>query len=156
MQYEVTQEQKVNVFNLVRGSIKETIQDAKDGNLNRLDAIIELREARKELENAIDEIKKYEDKEKEAIAMEAAEYPEGYKGYQFEFRNGRKLWNFKTIPEFNEISERLKEVQDTAIATFELFQKTGQKPITEDGELLPMPELNYAKSSLVVKAKKKK
>lgn len=139
-----------------RKNIKNVITRAKKGELSRLDAVIKLRENRRQMEAVLSDIKKYEDDELEEIAMDAANYPEGYKGYQFEYRNGRKLWNFKSIPEYNKYSEKLKEVQEAGIAAFELFQKTGSKPITEDGELLPMPELNYAKSSLVVKKLKKK
>lgn len=142
-------------FKDYKDKLNQIIKKAEGGHITKLDATIKLREQRKEMEAVINSIKKWEDKELESIAIEAADYPDGYKGYQFEFRNGRKLWDFKGIPEYNEHMEKVKQVQESAIAAFNLFQKTGQKPISEDGELLPMPDLNYAKSSLVVKPKKK-
>ncbi len=141
----------------MQDELMNTIHQAKEGELSQLDAIIQLRETRKNLENSIGIIKDFEDDNREHIASEANEYPDGYKGYQFEFRNGRKMYSYKGIPEWEKANESKKEIESKYKTMLDAKIKGAvHANVSEDGEELPLPEISYGKSSLVVKPVKRK
>ena len=135
----------------MQDELMNTIHRAEEGEMSYLDAAIALRQEKSQLEDSLKIIKEFEDDNRSLIEQEAKEYNNEYKGYKFEFRNGKKLWDYKGIPEWNKLDERKKAIEAQAKAAFDLFQKTSAKPMTEDGEMLPLPDLNYAKGSMVVK-----
>ena len=138
----------------MQDEIINTVHRAENGDISHLDAVIDLRKKREELETGLSIIKEYESTFLTDIQQEASEYKEGYRGYQFEFRNGRKTYSFKNLPEHTRLSKQLKDFESKAKSAFELYQKTGEKPITESGEELPLPEINYGKSYMIVKEKR--
>ena len=129
----------------------QLINQYRDGEISLLDATIELREIRKSHEAEIEMIKAFEYDN----LQEFEQYKgEPYMGFEFTVVNGRKTYNFKEIPEWNEATAKVKEVEKQAKLAFDMFQSTGSRPITEDGELIPLPEINYGKSYLkIVKSK---
>lgn len=143
---------KNQIFVQLQDHLMNTIHQVKEGELSNLDAVIQLRENRKSLEDAISIIKEYENENLDQIAAEASEHKEGYKGYQFEFRNGRKMYSFKGIPDWEEAEKTKKEVEKKYKLMLEAkINGSVHANVTEDGEELPLPEISYGKSSLVVK-----
>lgn len=124
----------------------------KHGEMNPLAAVIELRKYRKHLENSLALIKDFEIEYYEEIQNEAEKYQNQYDGFKFEFRNGRKTYDFKSIPEWQSAEKYKKEIE--AKYKSMLQAKINGAPhanVSEDGEELPLPEVKYSKSSLIIK-----
>lgn len=134
-------------------NIKQIIEDYKEGFISLLDATLALREIRKSHEAEIEMIKAFEYDNLQGFEQYKGE---PYMGFEFTVVPGRKTYNFKEIPEWNEAISKVKEVEKLAKLAFDMYQKTGQRPITEDGEVLPLPEINYGKSYLKVTKSKSK
>src|SRR5699024_9102473 len=125
----------------------QLINQYREGEISLLDATIELREIRKAHEAEIEMIKAFEYDN----LQEFEQYKgESYMGFEFTVVNGRKTYNFKEIPEWNEATAEVKKIEAQAKLAFDMFQSTGSRPKTEDGEILPLPEINYGKSYLKV------
>lgn len=128
-------------------NIKQIIEDYKEGFISLLDATLALREIRKSHEAEIEMIKAFEYDN----LQEFEQYKgESYMGFEFTVVNGRKTYNFKQIPEWNGAMAEVKKIEAQAKLAFDMYQTTGQRPITEDGQLLELPEINYGKSYLKV------
>lgn len=129
------------------GVTTDLINQFNEGEISLLDATIALREIRRHAENQIKLIKEFEHEH----IQEFEQYKgEPYMGFEFTVVNGRKTYNFKEIPEWNEATSKVKEVEKSAKLAFDMYQATGQRPITEDGQLLELPEINYGKSYLKI------
>lgn len=89
-----------------------------------------------------------------ACAREEAEnYPEktfNYKGVKVEKRTGRKVYNFKHIPEWVEATKAVKDKESRYKAAYDAYQK-GVTMSDENGEVVPVPEVNYTDDVLVLK-----
>lgn len=128
-------------------NIKQIIEDYKEGFISLLDATLALREIRKSREAEIEMIKAFEYDN----LQEFEQYKgESYMGFEFQVVNGRKTYNFKNIPEWNGTMAEVKKIESQAKIAFDMFQSTGQRPVTENGEILPLPEINYGKSYLKI------
>lgn len=128
---------------------------ASEGELSNLDALIEMRKHREEFEKGLALIKDFEDNKVNEIANEASQYPEGYRGFEIKMVNGRKTFNFKGVPAWVEAEEHKKNIEEQYRLMFEAKAKgLPHANISEDGEELPLPEVNYGKSYLTVKAKR--
>lgn len=132
-------------------NIKQIIEDYKEGEISLLDATLALRKIRKSHEAEIEMIKAFEYDN----LQEFEQYKgESYMGFEFTVVPGRKTYNFKEIPEWNGTMAEVKKIEAQAKMAFDMFQTTGRRPMTEDGEILPLPEINYGKSYLkIVKSK---
>lgn len=137
----------------MKSEVKKIIEDYNDGNILLPEATLKIRELRKEAEALIELSKKFEYEN-----LQAYEQLKGdpFMGFEFTVVNGRKTYSFSNIQEVKYAAEQVKNAQDKAKAAFELYQKTGQRPITEDGELIELPEINYSKSYLKVTKSKSK
>jgi len=123
---------------------KEIFQQYREGEILLEDATIQLREIRNSHEQELKEIKEFEHENLE-------NYNEGtYKGFEFKVVNGRKTYDFSEIEEHAKAIKNVKEIEKTAKTAFDMYQTTGQRPITEDGEILELPKINYGKSYLKV------
>jgi hypothetical protein len=127
--------------------LSKFVTDVEEGNLNALRAYAEI----KRLESYVSHAKR----QIEPLAFEEADkYPEKSfeaEGFNFEKRNGGISYNYKGIPEWMEIENKKKALEKQAQTTWKLYQQTGRRPITDDGEELPLPEITPRKDSLVVK-----
>lgn len=126
------------------GRTKEIFQQYREGEILLEDATILLREIRSSYEKELNEIKEFEHENLER-------YNEGcYKGFEFKVVNGPKTYDFSGIDDHNKAVKTVKDIEEKAKTVFEMYQTTGQRPITEDGELLELPKINYGKSYLKV------
>lgn len=134
------------------GQSKELFQKYREGEVSLLDATLQLREIRKSHEQEIQEIKDFE---YENIQEFEQFKGEPFMGFDFSVVNGRKTYDYSKVQEVMEANEKIKQAQASAKAAFDFYQKTGQRPITEDGELVELPEINYGKSYLKITKTKK-
>src|SRR5690606_13331092 len=117
---------------------EQLINQYREGEISLLDATIELREIRKSHEAEIEMIKSFEYDN----LQEFEQYKgEPYMGFEFTVVGGRKTYNFKEIPDHVEAVEVVKNIEKQAKMAFDMFQTTGSRPMTEDGEILPLPEV---------------
>ena len=127
----------------------------EEGELSNLEGLILMRENRLECEKSLEIIKDFENKRITEIAKEASQYPKGYKGFLISETSGRKNFDFKAIPEWNYAKENLVNVEAKYKSMFEAKVKGNPNAnISEDGEILPLPEINYTKSFITVKKSK--
>ena len=143
-----------DLYIAIQDQMMNTVHQVKDGEINHLDALIALEENRKQLEITLAIAKEFKDDFHEQIATEAAEYKGGYNGYQVEVRNGGKSFNYKGIPEWQEAEKSMKTIEAKYKSMWEA--KVNGNPhanVSEDGEELPLPEIAYRKSSIVLKKK---
>lgn len=139
----------------MQDALINTVQDAEEGNMNMLDAFIQLEEERKQLETSLAIIKGFKDSQLEYICREAKEYPEGYKGYMVEVRNGGKIYDYKHIPEWQAYDKAKKDCEKRYKSALEAkINGNVHANISEDGEELLLPEISYRKSSIILKPKK--
>lgn len=128
---------------------------AEEGELSNLDVLIEMRKHREEFEKGLALIKDFEETKINEIANEASQYPDGYRGFEIKMVNGRKTFNYKGIPAWIEAEENKKNIEEQYRLMFEAKAKgLPHANVSEDGEELPLPEVNYGKSYLAVKEKR--
>lgn len=153
----------------MQDALMHTVNQANEGELSHLDAMIELRKAKNELEKGLEIIKEYETEKINEIASEADKYPGGYMGYEIKAVNGRKTFSFAACEEVKEIDHLKKQAEEKYKQAFEGFQKgvvqttrlvedDPDSPlgwIDENGQVLPFPEVNIGKSFLTFKETKK-
>lgn len=133
----------------------KTIEDYRDGNVTLEDALISVETQRNVLEKVLDEIKSFKQENSGLIADLSKEYREGYKGYLFEVRNGARRFSYKGIPEWENASTKVKDIEGKYKSMFEAKLKGNPHAnISEDGEELPLPEIFYNAPSVIVKMKK--
>ena len=139
----------------LQDEIMNLSHQAVEGELSNLDALIEMRKHREEFEKGLALIKDFEDTRINEIANEASQYPDGYRGFEVKMVNGRKTFNYKGVPAWVEAEENKKNIEEQYRLMFEAKAKgLPHANISEDGEELPLPEVNYGKSYLTVIAKK--
>lgn len=128
------------------------INDVNNGDLPVLDALIYLEQQRKKLELSLEIAKAFKDDFFERIAEQAEEYKDGYNGYKIEVRNGGKIYSYKNIPEWVKAEQKKKDIEAKYKSALEAKLKgNAYAGVSEDGEELPMPEISYRKSSIVLK-----
>lgn len=149
------------MFLSIREELLNTHNQVTEGELSNLDGLIRMREAKKEAEAILEDVKLFEDSRLQEIANEAEANGGKYCGFEIKMVNGRKLYNFSHIDEIKEIEAKAKEQKDRFQNAFEAFQKGLIQTtdidgvlhwIDDNGELHLFPELNYGKSYLNVKA----
>ena len=139
----------------LQDEIMNLSHQATEGELSNLDALIEMRKHCDEFEKGLALIKDFEDTRINEIENEASQYPDGYRGFEIKIVNGRKTFNYKGIPAWVEAEENKKNIEEQYRLMFEAKAKgLPHANISEDGEELPLPEVNYGKSYLTVKVKK--
>lgn len=142
----------MNPHETIQNRIIHVQNAVKNGEMNPLSAVIYLRKEREHLENSLALIKEFEAENYDLIQNEAEKYQNQYEGFKFEFRNGRKTYDFKGIPEWQSAEKYKKEIEAKYKSMLEAKIKGAPHAnISEDGEELPLPEIKYSKSSLIIK-----
>lgn len=142
------------LFIQMQDQLVNTINQVENGDIQVLDAVIEMRKQREFHEQMLKEISHFESEKYNEIELEAKEHQNEFRGAKFEFRSGRKTFSFKGIDEVEKATEDLKTVKDKYQSAWEMKQK-GLAPVDEDtGEVLQLPTVSYGKSSMVVKLPK--
>lgn len=82
-----------------------------------------------------------------------------HNGYKFERRNGRAIYDFKGISDWEEIDQKEKEIkakkkekEQLYKQAFDVWKKSMNRLVNEDtGEVVPMPKVKYTGDVLIVK-----
>lgn len=137
---------------------------AIEGEQSYLDTVLYMRGIKKQAETCLEIIKNFESENISNISDEAGKYQNSFKGFEIKEVNGKKLYDFKNVPEIQEKEKEKKDLEDKYKSAFEGFQKGTVQTTTdeegkrfwidENGEMREFPELNIGKSYLSVKEKK--
>lgn len=131
--------------NLNTRALEQMVQDVHDGNENPLKAYGIL----KGLEG---KIKKYLEEVKGAALDEADKRQEKVfedSGFIFEKRQGRKMYSFKGIQEYEVAKNHVKEVEEK----YKKMLSSGIEVDEETGEVVKLPTITYGSDMLIVKNK---
>ena len=140
----------MKAIEIIQDKIINSIKKVEDGDLNPLLVITELEDMRTMLNDTIKIIEEFKEANIDELAMLATDYPEGYGGYRFEYRNGAKRFNFKGCPTWVDLETRKKHEEQKLKLMWESATK-GMTTVDENGEVMPLPEVSYSKSSLIMK-----
>lgn len=130
--------------------ISDIINKAEDGQVGMMEAVCDLQDMVKPLEEALKAIKDFKDEHVDEFAMLKEEYPDGFGGYTFEYRNGSRRLNYKGIKEVDNAEKKVKELKEYYKQAFVSATK-GIIPVSEDGEQLTLPEPSYGKACIILK-----
>ena len=143
---------KKDPFLQVQDRIFTVHHKVEQGDLIAFDGLIELEATRKKLEATLELIKEFKSDFFSQLHNESEEYKDGYKGFKIEVRNGGKSFVYKQIPEWITAEETKKKVEAKYKSMFIAIENGSPNAnISEDGEILPLPELTYRKSSVILK-----
>lgn len=131
-----------------------TCDNVENGNIELLEAVIEMRKQKAFHEQMIKDINEFEAQNYNDIENSAKDYQNEFRGVKFEFRGGRKTFDFKGIEEVQIAKDNAKEIEQKYKTAWEMKQK-GFAPVDEEtGEVLQIPIVKYGKSSMIVKLPK--
>jgi len=141
-----------NPFYKIRDKITIIPKEVEYGDRSAFDGLIELEVYRKQLDNALALIKGFKDTFNDQLASASTEYKDGYKGYKIETRSGGRTFVYKAIPEWADAEKSKKEIEAKYKSMFLAIEKGNVNAnISEDGEILPLPEITYRKGSIILK-----
>lgn len=126
--------------------IEELTAAAVSGEEEALKVYAILKDYEKVLKKCISEVQPI------AIA-EAENYTEttfSEHGYTFTKRNGGARYAFDNIPEWVEKKQQLKDIEEKAKQAHKSYEKN-LTSVSEDGEVIELPTVTYAKDSISVK-----
>lgn len=140
-----------DLFISMQEALVDTIERTENGYINHLDAVIELRKQKSFHEEMLKSISEFESENYNEIELQAKDYDNKYKGVKFEFRNGRKTFDFSKIEEVKIADANLKEIKKKYQTAWDSVQK-GITPVDDStGEILQVPIMSQGKSVMVVK-----
>jgi len=128
------------------------VEKYQAGDVSVLETLTRLEDLRGDLEKTLEIIKEFKDTEQDKIADAAKEQPE-YRGYKIEVRSGGMMYNFKSIPEWVDLDVRIKDLEMMCKSAFAAAQK-GIQTADEDGCEIPLPEVSYRKSNVILQKKR--
>lgn len=131
--------------------IKELYLKMQEGEINPLEAYAIAKQVDAEHQQyleemqvqAIEESKKWQEK---SFA---------FKGFQFEKRQGSKRFDFKNISEWKIAKENIANVEEKYKIAWEASTKAKMHSVSEDGEVMELPQVTYSKDVIIVKPIKK-
>lgn len=111
-----------------------------NGEVSAIDAYIELYEAKKLIEEQLDEIRDLAVQERERYGKESPMR----NGYLVEIAPGRKNWNYKGVSAWNSVKARLTDIEKMAQMAFNGAEVTDK----ETGEVVEPAELSFTRDTL--------
>jgi len=143
---------RTNPLQEIQDRIIHIHNEVENGYRSAFDGLIELDIYRKQLDNALALIKDFKDTFNDQLASASTEYKDGYKGYKIETRSGGRTFVYKAIPEWADAEKSKKEIEAKYKSMFLAIEKGNVNAnISEDGEILPLPEITYRKGSIILK-----
>ena len=141
-----------NPFYKFQDKIVKAHNEVEGGYRNAFDGLIELEAYRKQLDDTLALIKDFKDTFSDQLASASEEYKDGYKGYKIETRSGGRTFVYKAIPEWADAEKSKKEIEAKYKSMFLAIENGNVNAnISEDGEILPLPEITYRKGSIILK-----
>jgi len=134
----------------------DIIKEATNGDILLIDGLIELNFIEKEAKEVLDLIKEFKHKFLRELESDSLEHQKKYRGHMIVVNNGKVTYSYKEIKEWEEVSERKKEIEQKYKSAFLSNQKGLTVVDDETGEVLELPTVSYSKSSISVREIKKK
>ena len=137
-----------NLNNINLDQLKQLVQDVHEGVESPLKAFAVLKEYLSEVKICLEAVE-------ESAQIEASRYKENAfesDGLKFEKRNGRKSFDFKSIPEWVAAKEGLKEIETRYKSHYNHYLNGGL-PVTGDGVEIVLPVVKTSKDILIYKSK---
>lgn len=75
-------------------------------------------------------------------------------GLLIERKSGRKIYDFKSIPQWMSANEKLKAIESQCKGAYQMYEKGGILVDEETGEQVPLPGVKHTKDTLIVKEAK--
>lgn len=121
------------------------IQDVIDGNTDPILAYAKIKSTLDFLNRCLDEIKDY-------AVEEAQKYDKTFElhGFKFERRNGVKRYSFKHLEKWKDLNKKVKDFEQASKQAY-LAKQKNLLQITEDGEVMELPEVTQTPDVLIVK-----
>jgi len=142
------------LFEELQEKIAYEINMVEEGNLNYLDALIEMNQYKVKIEETLNDIKDWQRENIDEIQNEAQGYKGQYKGYKFEVRNGKTMYDFKGIEHIAQKEKELKDLKENHKQAYIQYQK-GMLNVNTDGEEIELPKVSYSASYVILKKIKK-
>ena len=123
----------------------QLVQDVLDGNEDPLKAYGILKQHLTHVQNGIEQIMP-------DVLSDADNYTENsfkHKGFKFEKRQGRRVFDFKGIPEWVKLNDLKKANEAMYKGAADAYGK-GKTMIDDGGEVVPCCVVTYASPSIVV------
>lgn len=128
-------------------AVSATVQAVIDGEISPLEVKIELKKLK-------DFIAKAEAEIEGAVLEEARKYnKEVYHGYYVEVRSGAGRWDFTGIPEWENVRNDLRSIEEKAKAAAKAYEK-GIRSVSEDSELITPAKYTAGKENVFLTPKK--
>jgi hypothetical protein len=130
---------------MIKEQISESIQKVIDGNANPLEVYVFLTDLEKYIKKCKDEIQDYAVSE----AFKFSEKTFVFNGVRVEKVECKRVWSFKNIPQWKELSEKQKLIEEATKQAY-LSKEKGQTICDENGEIIPPAECNFSKSYIKI------
>jgi len=124
----------------------------ENGDISSLELAIKFKDEQNYLEQLANERKTWLNENLDSITDEAEMYQNEYKGYKIT-KQTRETLNFKNIPQWLQLEERKKEFEAKSKLALQLVKKGGLN-VDENGEEIPLPEVNISSFIKMEKLKK--
>lgn len=111
-----------------------------NGEISAIDAYIELYEAKRLIDEQLEEVKSLAIMERERYGKESPVR----NGYMVELVPGRKQWNYKGVSAWNTVKARLTEIEKMA----QMASNGAEVIDKESGEVIEPAELTFTKDTL--------
>lgn len=123
----------------------QLVQEVMDGKFSPYKALHFLKDLQKNIKTQIEivEVEAFNQSQYEDKTFEKD-------GFIIEKRNGRKSWNFKGCKSFIDANDELEKVKSDLKANFTQWEK-GKQVVDENGEIGEVPQVTYAKDSMIIK-----
>jgi len=134
-----------NIESMIR-QIGAMAQDVEDGNESPFEALANLKNLESNLKEALKFIMEF-------AVHEGSKYEKTFiqGDHQFTYMNGRRTFNFKNLQEWSDKKAELKLIEDKYKTAWQQKESRGILSVSEDGEVLELPEVTYSKDVLSVK-----
>jgi len=100
----------------------------------------------------LDKYTKLVDELKEFAQEEADKYPKQFEdfGFNFEKRNGRTIYDFKHLPQWQQADKLKKMVEEQSKQALKAMER-GDTIVDADGCIIEPPKVSYTKDVLIIK-----
>lgn len=145
-QFEASDKPKYSIEGIIN-YLSDLVESVENGNSDSIVTLAKINNAEKVLKDCKNAVY--------ACAREEAEnYPEKtfiHKGVKFERRAGRKVYNFKEIPEWVRLNNSVKDKEKLYKSAYDAYQKGSRMVDEETGEEIPIPSVYNTEDTLVLK-----
>ena len=135
------------MMNDIELEIAELVEQVEEGNADAILAYKELSSIAKVLDQAKKQVSIIAVNEARSYGQKSFEH----EGMKCELRSGRKVWDFKGIPEWAEMTKAIKDKTEQYKGAYSAWEKGGSVFDEETGEQIPIPKVKYTDDVLVIK-----